>query len=120
MSVRRSRETKMAGVQPKSRRNARQPAKRDFLLSHIERVVFSRYNVTIVGSVPVQAASGETKLPFRIEGEIDRKAVRSGTYSQGAPRPAAGTSLITGKGLGPCRPHMKEISPPSCSSSPGA
>jgi hypothetical protein len=28
-------------------------------------------------SVPVQSASGETKLLFRIEGEIDQKAVRS-------------------------------------------
>jgi hypothetical protein len=52
-------------------------AKRQFLVGHIERVVYNRYEVTIVGSVPVQSASGETKLQFRIEGEIDRKAVRS-------------------------------------------
>jgi hypothetical protein len=34
-------------------------------------------NVTIVGSVPVQSASGDTKLPFRIEGKIDIDAIRS-------------------------------------------
>jgi hypothetical protein len=52
-------------------------AKREFLGGHIERVIYNRYKVTIVGSVPVQSASGETKLKFRIEGEIDPKAVRS-------------------------------------------
>jgi hypothetical protein len=31
----------------------------------------------IVGSVPLQATSGQTRLPFRIEGKIDIKAVRS-------------------------------------------
>jgi hypothetical protein len=40
-------------------------------------VIYNRYKVTIVGSVPVQSASGEIKLQFRIEGEIDQKAVRS-------------------------------------------
>jgi DNA invertase Pin-like site-specific DNA recombinase len=59
-------------------------AKRQFLVEHVERVIYNRYRVTIVGSVPVQAASGETKLPFRIEGEIDPNAVRSGIYSRGA------------------------------------
>jgi hypothetical protein len=51
--------------------------KREFLLRHVERVIYNRYKVRIAGSVPVQSASGETKLRFRIEGEIDRKAVRS-------------------------------------------
>jgi site-specific DNA recombinase len=68
-------------------------AKRHFLVEHVERVIYNRYKVAIAGSVPVQSASGETKLQFRIQGEIEQKAVRSGTYSQGAPRPAAGTSL---------------------------
>jgi hypothetical protein len=53
-------------------------AKRQFLVAHIERVIYNRYKVTIAGSVPVQSASGDTKLPFRIEGEIDEKALRSG------------------------------------------
>ena len=52
-------------------------AKRQFLVGHVERVIYNRYKVTIAGSVPVQSASGDTKLQFRIEGEIDRKAVRS-------------------------------------------
>jgi DNA invertase Pin-like site-specific DNA recombinase len=51
-------------------------AKRQFLMEHVERVIFNRYKVTVTGSVPVQSASGETKLQFRIEGEIDGKAVR--------------------------------------------
>jgi hypothetical protein len=51
--------------------------KRQFLVGHVERVIYRRYDVTIVGSVPVQSASGDTKLPFRIEGKIDIKAVRS-------------------------------------------
>jgi hypothetical protein len=70
-------------------------AKRQFLLGHVERVIYSRYNVMVVGSVPVQPASGHIKLPFRIEGQIEQKAVRSGIYSQEAPRPAAGISLAT-------------------------
>jgi hypothetical protein len=52
-------------------------AKRQFLVDHVGRVIYHRYKVTIVGSVPVQSASGETKLQFRIEGEIDQQAVRS-------------------------------------------
>jgi hypothetical protein len=52
-------------------------AKWQFLVGHIERVIYNRYKVAIVGSVPVQSGSGETKLQFRIEGEIDEKAVRS-------------------------------------------
>jgi hypothetical protein len=46
-------------------------------LGHVERVIYNRYDVTIVGFVPVQAASGDARLPFRIEGKIDIKAVRS-------------------------------------------
>jgi hypothetical protein len=52
-------------------------AKRQFLLGHVERVIYNRYKVTLVSSVPVQSTSGDTKLQFRIEGEIDPKAVRS-------------------------------------------
>jgi site-specific DNA recombinase len=51
-------------------------AKRQFLVSHVERVIYNRYKVTITGSVPIQAASGENKLEFRIKGEIDKSAVR--------------------------------------------
>jgi hypothetical protein len=52
-------------------------AKRQFLVGHVERVIYNRYKVIIAGSVLVQSASGDTKLQFRIEGEIDQKAVRS-------------------------------------------
>jgi site-specific DNA recombinase len=60
-------------------------AKRQFVVDHVERVIYNRYKVTIAGSVPVQSPAGDTKLPFRIEGEIDQKAVRLGSYSPGAP-----------------------------------
>src|SRR5919106_481792 len=49
----------------------------DAVRLHLERVIYDRYKVAIAGSVPVQSASGEAKLPFRIEDEIDQKAVRS-------------------------------------------
>ena len=52
-------------------------AKRQFLVDHVERVIYDHYKVMSAGSIPAQSASGETKLPFRIEGEIDEKAVRS-------------------------------------------
>jgi hypothetical protein len=52
-------------------------ARRQFLVGHVERVIYHRYRIAIAGFVPVQSASGETKLPFRIEGEIDGKAVCS-------------------------------------------
>jgi site-specific DNA recombinase len=50
--------------------------KRQFLVGHIEPVIYDRYKVTITGSVPMQSTSGETKLQFRIKGEIDKLAVR--------------------------------------------
>jgi site-specific DNA recombinase len=54
-------------------------SKREFLLGHVERVIFHRYKVTIAGSVPLQSTLGEAKLQFRIEGEIDQKGVRAGS-----------------------------------------
>lgn len=50
-------------------------AKRQFLVGHVERVIYNRYKVTILGSVPIQSASGETTVQFRIKGEIDAVAV---------------------------------------------
>jgi hypothetical protein len=52
-------------------------ANRQFLVAHVERVVYNRYHVSIVGAVPIRTESGETKLPFRIEGKIDIVAIRS-------------------------------------------
>jgi hypothetical protein len=51
-------------------------AKRQFLVDHVEGVIYNRGKVTITGSVPIQAASGETKLQFRIKGEIKQVARR--------------------------------------------
>jgi hypothetical protein len=59
-------------------------AKRQFLVDHVVRAIYNRYNVTIVGSVPVQSASGETKLQFRIEGKIDIAAIRSAASRKAA------------------------------------
>jgi hypothetical protein len=47
-----------------------------FLVDHIERVIYRGYKVTVTGSVPVQAASGPTNVEFRIAGEIDEAQVR--------------------------------------------
>jgi hypothetical protein len=41
---------------------------RQFLLDHVERMIFDHYNVTVVGSVPLQTATEHSKLAFRIEG----------------------------------------------------
>jgi hypothetical protein len=47
-------------------------------------VIYERYNVAIVGSIPVRTESGESKLPFRIEGKIDIAAIRSGSCRRAA------------------------------------
>jgi hypothetical protein len=57
---------------------------RQFLVAHVERVIFNRYDVAIVGSVPVRTPTGETWLPFRIEGKIDIGAIRSNSCRRGA------------------------------------
>jgi hypothetical protein len=59
-------------------------ANRRFLVDHVERVIRHRHNVTIVGSVPVRTESGETKLPFRIEGKIDIATIRSNSCRKAA------------------------------------
>jgi site-specific DNA recombinase len=59
-------------------------ANRQFLVDHVERAIFNRYDVAIVGSVPVRTESGETGLPFRIEGKIDIAAIRSNSCRRAA------------------------------------
>jgi hypothetical protein len=59
-------------------------ANRHFLLDHVERLIYNRYNVTIVGTIPVRTESGESKLPFRIEGKIDIAAIRSNSCRKAA------------------------------------
>jgi hypothetical protein len=51
-------------------------AKRQFLVDHVERVSYTGYKITVTGFVPVQAASGQARLQFRIRAEIDKSAVR--------------------------------------------
>jgi hypothetical protein len=60
--------------------------KRTFLLDHVERVIYDHYSVTLVSSVPMQTISGNSKLPFRIEGTINIKRVRSEAQRKGALR----------------------------------
>jgi hypothetical protein len=54
-------------------------AKRQFLLDHVEKVIFLRSKVTIGASIPIeqdrQQPNATNKLEFRIEGEIDRRAI---------------------------------------------
>jgi site-specific DNA recombinase len=54
--------------------------KRQFLVDHIEKIIYHRDKVTLIGCVPValkeaQSITGST-LPFHIEGRIDRAMVR--------------------------------------------
>jgi len=51
--------------------------RRTFLVHHVECVIYDHYNVTVIGSVPVQTTSGNSKLPFSIEGTINIKKIRS-------------------------------------------
>jgi hypothetical protein len=54
--------------------------KRRFLVDHVERVIYDRSTVRIVGSVPVASiAAEETKLQFRIEGQIGNAISRAKT-----------------------------------------
>jgi hypothetical protein len=50
---------------------------RQFLLDHVERIVYNRSKVTLIGSLPVRRGTFQppVPVPFRIEGEIDRKAI---------------------------------------------
>jgi hypothetical protein len=52
---------------------------RQFLLDHVQRIVYLRSKVTILGSVPVKRGTHQAAVPvpFRIEGELDRKAIRA-------------------------------------------
>jgi hypothetical protein len=53
-------------------------AKRRLLLDHVEKIIYERYRVVVIGSVPVTPLGRETdelvqvrKLEYRIEGRID-------------------------------------------------
>jgi hypothetical protein len=49
--------------------------KRAFLRDYVERIVFDRGRITILGSLPLDGATPRT-LPFRIEGEIAKGSKR--------------------------------------------
>jgi hypothetical protein len=54
-------------------------ARRAFLAGRIERIIYRKYQVTIVGAVPLPLMDGgeAKKAAFRIEAEIDIEAVKS-------------------------------------------
>jgi hypothetical protein len=60
-------------------------SRRQFLLDHVEKIVYRRYKVTVVGSVPVilnpapaNMPAAVPRLPFQIEGEIDPTTLHTG------------------------------------------
>ena len=59
-------------------------ARRAFLAGRIERIIYRKHQVTIVGAVPLPSIDGDEvrKAAFRIGGEIDIEALKS------RPRPA--------------------------------
>ncbi len=73
---------------------------RKFLLDHIDRIVFNRHRVTIFGAI-AQNDPRDAALPFRIEGAIDRAAVRRDAGKRGyagmlpAMRHEQRTALVT-------------------------
>jgi hypothetical protein len=52
---------------------------RQFLIDHVQRVIYLRDHVTLIGSVPVRRGTRQAPVPvpFRIEGELDRKAIQA-------------------------------------------
>jgi hypothetical protein len=66
-------------------------SKRQFLRDHIEAVIFDHGRITVVGSV------NDLKLPFRIEGQIDRASIRlnSSQKANEAPRRARTRPIVT-------------------------
>jgi hypothetical protein len=52
---------------------------RQFLVDHVQRVIYLRDHVTLLGLVAVRRGTFQTPVPvpFRIEGELDRKAIQA-------------------------------------------
>jgi hypothetical protein len=87
-------------------------ANRQFLVDHVERVIHNRYDVTIVGSIPVRTQSVESKLPFQIEGKIDIAAIRSNSCRRAAltaMRSMAPTSDTSTDGDQPVSPSRTKL-----------
>ena len=55
--------------------------KRQFLVEHVERIIYDRYGVTVVGSVPIKMQFGNSQeiemreLAFCLRGEIDKSTL---------------------------------------------
>jgi hypothetical protein len=79
-------------------------ANRQFLVDHVERVIYNRYDVTMVGSIPVRTESGETKLPFRIGGKIDIAAIRSNSSRRAALAAMRSTAAVSDTPTGEDQP----------------
>jgi hypothetical protein len=56
-------------------------ARRAFLAGRVERIIYRKYQVTIVGAVPLPSIDGDEvkKVAFLIEAEIDIEALKSRT-----------------------------------------
>jgi hypothetical protein len=52
---------------------------RQCLVDHIQRIIYMRDKVAILGTVPLKRGTFQAAVPvaFRIEGELDRKAIRA-------------------------------------------
>ena len=52
---------------------------RQFFVDYVRRVIYLRDHVTLIGSVPVRRGTFQAPVtvPFRIEGELDRKAIQA-------------------------------------------
>jgi hypothetical protein len=50
---------------------------RQFLVDNVQRIIYLRDKVTLIGSVPVRRGTFQAPVsaPFRIQGELDRKAI---------------------------------------------
>jgi DNA invertase Pin-like site-specific DNA recombinase len=56
---------------------------RQFLVDHVQRIIYLRDKVTLIGSVPVRRGTFQAPVPvpFRIEAELDRKAIRARSHN---------------------------------------
>jgi|CXWK01.1.fsa_nt_gi hypothetical protein len=54
-------------------------SKRKFLLDHIEKVIYNKYKVTLLGWIPIMSQNNDSgaKISFKIEDEINPKKIRS-------------------------------------------
>jgi len=57
-------------------------AQRQFVLDSVEKVIYNRYKITIIGAVPIRTSDldqgADSKIPFKIEGQIDTYMLHRG------------------------------------------